>query len=183
MCLLLVKAGGCPEKWRSHGQKRKPFSKSEWIVIPELLPVIHTCFFLCQVVCSAVILKPSTSTSTFHLVIIPKLWHYLTVCMFLARSLENFMPISKTVCKRNVKGHVFPLNTLCSVFYRGIKDDIIGQAAAKHTVIETHGYILHFSPSHIFDLSEWQLLHLSQVLYSSQKIHKKGWIEKHSSTI
>lgn len=90
VCLLLVKAGGCPEKWRSHGQKRKPFSESEWIVIPELLPVIHTCFFLCHVVCSAVILQLSTSTSTFHLITVPKLWLSLTACTFPSRRPATF---------------------------------------------------------------------------------------------
>lgn len=100
MCLLLVKAGGYPQKWRSHGQKRKPFSENKWIVIPELLPVIHTCFFLCHVVCSAVILKLGMSTSTFHLIVSSKLCRSLTVCMFPSRRLVNFKAISKTACKK-----------------------------------------------------------------------------------
>lgn len=171
VCLLLVKAGGCSEKWRSHGQRRKPFSENEWIVIPELLPVIHMCFFLCHLVCSAVILKPSTSTSTFHFIIVPKLWRSLTVCTCPSKRLANFNTISKKVCKRNVKGHVFPSTTLCSVVYRKAKDDIIQMNSSQvHTAMDTQEYTLHFFPSHFitfFYLDVWQVLHLSQDFFFS----------------
>lgn len=165
VCLLLVKAGGCPEKWRSHGQKRKPFSESEWIVIPELLPVIHTCFFLCHVVCSAVILKLSTSTSTFHLITVPKLWLSLTACTFPSRRPATFFKKRRGRVTRKVTRFHPPHRVQPSTEERTLtSSDERPPSAHSHGDTGVHASFLPITRCYIFALSARQLLRLSRVL-------------------
>lgn len=173
MCLLLVKAGGNPEKWRSHGQKRKPFSESEWIVIPELLPVIQACFFLCHVVCSAVIFKRSTSTSTFHFITVPKRRYSFTVRIFPSKTI--FQNGVQKKCERSCVSISYVLYSLLQTNKRWHHEM---SGSREHTVTKRQEYTLHFFSSHFIPFSLCPYDNKYSFFFRSL-----WWIDKHKNTL